>query len=146
MLHNDPNLRNALLNGQKITLLDWELAGIGDPRKEVAHVCAWYGLNDELTKVFLTAYYGRAPNDKELQILKKLKTQILLEFAWVGLSTLKTNVDQQTWDNYYDQASPKTVEDLSLIQMQSENKPSDEVTRNIFLGLIKQFMIEATKK
>lgn len=146
MLHNDPNLRNMLLNGQKITLLDWELSGIGDPRKEVAHVCAWYGLNDELTRVFLTAYYDRVPTDKELQILKNLKTQILLEFAWVGLSTLKTNLDQSTWDKHYDQASPKTVEDLSLIQMQSENKPSDEVTRDIFLGLIKQFMIEATKK
>ena len=84
MLHNDPNLRNVLLNGQKIMLLDWELAGIGDPRKEVAHICAWYGLSDELTKAFLTAYYNRAPTDQELQTLKKLKTQILLEFAWVG--------------------------------------------------------------
>ena len=145
MLHNDLNLRNVLLNGKKITLLDWELAGIGDPRKEVAHVCAWYGLNDELTKVFLTAYYDRAPANKELQVLKTLKTQILLEFAWVGLSTLKTNLDQQAWDKYYDQATPQTVEDLSRIQMQSETKPDDEVTRNIFLGLIKQFMIETTK-
>ena len=111
----------------------------------MAHVCAWYGLNDELTKVFLTAYYDRAPANKELQVLKTLKTQILLEFAWVGLSTLKTNLDQQAWDKYYDQATPQTVEDLSRIQMQSETKPDDEVTRNIFLGLIKQFMIETTK-
>ncbi|MBX9696462.1 MAG: phosphotransferase [Alphaproteobacteria bacterium] len=146
MLHNDPNLRNVLLNGEKITLLDWELSGVGDPRKEVAHVCAWYGLNDELINAFLTGYYDRAPTNKELQILKKLKTQILLEFAWVGLSTLKTDLDQQTWDKYYDQASPKTIEDLSLIQMQSENKPTDEVTRDIFLGLIKQFTIENKKE
>jgi len=145
MLHNDPNLRNVLLNDKKITLLDWELAGIGDPRKEVAHVCAWYGLNDELTEVFLTAYYDRSPNNAELQTLKKLKTQILLEFAWVGLSTLKADLDQQTWNKYYNQATPKTVEDLSLIQMQSESKPSDEFTRDIFLGLIKQFMIETSK-
>jgi uncharacterized membrane protein/thiamine kinase-like enzyme len=146
MLHNDPNLRNVLLNGENIILLDWELAGIGDPRKEVAHVCAWYGLDDELMNVFLTGYYDRAPTNKELQILKKLKTQILLEFAWVGLSTLKTDLDQATWDKYYDQASPKTVEYLSLIQMQSENKPADEVTRDIFLGLIKQFLIESKKE
>lgn len=143
MLHNDPNLRNILSHGNKITLLDWELAGMGDPRKEVAHVCAWYGLDEELTEIFLTAYYDRVPTDGELQTLKKLKTQILLEFAWVGLSTLQADFDQQTWDKYYDQASPKTVKDLSLIQMQSESKPSDEVTRDIFLGLIKQFMIEA---
>jgi uncharacterized membrane protein/thiamine kinase-like enzyme len=146
MLHNGPNLRNVLLDDEKITLLDWELAGIGDPRKEVAHVCSWYGLNDELTKIFLTAYYGRKPTNKELQVLKTLKTQILLEFAWVGLSTLKSSFDQQTWDKYYDQAGPKTVEDLSLIQMQSEIKPDDAVTRDIFLGLIKQFMIESKKE
>jgi len=146
MLHNDLNLRNVLVNGEKITFLDWELAGIDDSRKEVAHVCAWYGLNEELTNVFLTAYYGRAPTNGELQILKKLKTQILLEFAWVGLSTLKTDLDQQAWDKYYDQASPNTVEDLSRIQMQSENKPADEVTRTLFLGLIKQFMIETSMK
>jgi thiamine kinase-like enzyme len=146
MLHNDPNLRNVLLNNDKIILLDWELSGIGDPRKEIVHVCAWYGLNDELMNAFLTGYYDRVPTNKELQILKKLKTQILLEFAWVGLSTLKADLDQATWDKYYDQASPKTVEDLSLIQMQSENKPADEVTRNIFLGLIKQFLIESKKE
>lgn len=146
MLHNDPNLRNILWNNDKITLLDWELAGIGDPIKEIAHVCAWYGINDKLTKSFLTSYYNREPTNKELQILKQLKIQILLEFAWVGLSTLKTDLDQQTWDKYYDQAPPKTVEDLSVIQMQSENKPSDEITRDIFLGLIKQFMIESSQK
>ncbi len=145
MLHNDPNLRNVLLNNDKIILLDWELSGIGDLRKEVAHVCAWYGLNDELANVFLKAYYGREPTDQELQTLKKLKAQILLEFAWIGLSTLKTDLDQETWDKYYDQASPKAVEELSLIQMTSESKPSDEITRNIFLGLIKQFMMETTK-
>ena len=138
--------RNVLLNNDKIILLDWELSGIGDPRKEIVHVCAWYGLNDELMNAFLTGYYDRVPTNKELQILKKLKTQILLEFAWVGLSTLKADLDQATWDKYYDQASPKTVEDLSLIQMQSENKPADEVTRNIFLGLIKQFLIESKKE
>ncbi len=77
--------------------------------------------------------------------MKKLKTQILLEFAWIDLSTLKIDLDQETWDKYYDQARPKAVEELSLIQMISETKPSDEITGNIFLGLIKQFMIEAKK-
>lgn len=146
MLHNDPNLRNIMLHNNKITLIDWELTGIGDPRKEVAHVCAWYGLNNELTRVFLNAYYGREPTNQELSILQKLRIQILLEFAWVGLSTLKADLDQRTWDKYYEQAHLSTVEDLSIIQMQSESKPSDEVTRSIFLGLIKEFMIEVNKK
>ena len=101
---------------------------------EVAHVCAWYGLNDELTNVFLKAYYAREPTNKELKTLKKLKTQILLEFAWIDLSTLKTDLDQETWDKYYDQASSKAVEELSLIQMISETKPSDEIQETSFWG------------
>lgn len=145
MLHNDPNLRNILLHNDEITLIDWELAGIEDPRKEIAHVCAWYGLDDELTKIFLTAYYNREPTNKELLLLKKIKTLITLEFAWIGLSTLKTNFNQKTWDAYYKKAPPKTIEDLSIIQINSKNKPSDEITMELFLGLIKQFMKEVKK-
>ena len=66
--------------------------------------------------------------------MKKLKTQILLEFAWIDLSTLKTDLDQETWDKYYDQASSKAVEELSLIQMISETKPSDEIQETSFWG------------
>lgn len=147
MLHNDPNLRNVLLEKDKeIILLDWELAGLGDPRKEIAHIVAWYGLNDQLTNYFLTAYYGREPTNKELEVLHKLKIQILLEFSWVGLSTLKTHLDQETWDKYYEKVSPKTIEDLSLIQMQSETNPSERIKRDVFLGLIKQFQIETSKQ
>lgn len=146
MLHNDPNLRNIMLHDNKITLIDWELGGIGDPRKEVAHVCAWYGLNEELMRVFLKAYYSREPTNQELNIIAQLRTQILLEFAWVGLSTLKADLDQETWDQYYEQAPLSTVEDLSLIQMKSENKPSNAITRGIFLGLIKQFMTQVSNK
>ncbi|MBY0353514.1 phosphotransferase [Candidatus Babeliales bacterium] len=143
MLHNDLNLRNIVLNNDHITLLDWELAGVEDPRKEIAHVCAWYGLDDELTITFLSAYYGRRPTEEELLILKKLKTLILLEFAWVGLSSLKADFNQMMWDKDYEQASPKTIEALSIIQMESETKPSDKTTREIFLGLVKQFMLNA---
>jgi thiamine kinase-like enzyme len=147
MLHNDLNLRNVLLDkDKKITLLDWELAGLGDPRKEVAHIVAWYGLDEKLTNSFLTAYYGRTPTNKELEVLRKFKIQILLEFAWVGLSTFKNHLDQETWDKYYEKVSPKTIEDLSLIQMQSETDPPERIKRDTFLGLIKQFQIETSKQ
>ena len=145
MLHNDPNLRNVLWNGKKIFLLDWELAGLADPRKELAHICAWYGLNDKLTDVFLSSYLKRKPSFQELLINEKMKKIILLEFAWVGLSSLKNHISINDWDSFYAKAGPKTVEDLSLIQINSESKPSDETLRIIYLGLIKQFIIKVTK-
>ncbi|MBN8828977.1 MAG: phosphotransferase, partial [Sphingobacteriia bacterium] len=145
MLHNDPNLRNVLWNGKKIFLLDWELAGLEDPRKELAHICAWYGLNEKLTDVFLSSYLKRKPSSQELLTNEGIKKIILLEFAWVGLSSLKNNISINEWDRLYSEAEPKKVEDLSLIQMSSENKPSVETLRMIYLGLIKQFINEVTK-
>jgi len=145
VLHNDPNLRNVLWNGKKIFLLAWELAGLADPRKELAHICAWYGLNDKLTDVFLSSYLKRKPSFQELLINGKMKTIILLEFAWVGLSSLKNHISINDWDSFYAKAGPKTVEDFFFFEKNSESKPSDETLRIIYLGLIKQFIIKVTK-
>jgi thiamine kinase-like enzyme len=143
MLHNDPNLRNVLCtNDNQIVLLDWELSGIGDPRKEVAHVLAWYGLDSKLSVEFLSAYFGRKPTSDEINTFDSLKTQILLEFAWVGLSTLSSNLSQQEWDELYEKTPLSIIENLSIIQMENKTKPSEEETRAIFLGLIKHFMLK----
>jgi aminoglycoside phosphotransferase (APT) family kinase protein len=147
MLHNDPNLRNIMWHNKKITLLDWELSGVEDPIKELAHVCAWMGLNENLTKEFLSSYYGRNVTAKEMLVIEKLRKMILLEIAWVGLSSLKTDthLSQKMWDELYEKAPPQTVETLSIIQMNSEKKPSEEKLMKVFLGLIKQFMLETIK-
>ena len=142
MLHNDPNLRNVLWDGSKIILLDWELSGVGDPRKEVAHVLAWYGLDSKLTVEFLSAYFGKKPTLDEIKTFDSLKTQILLEFGWVGLSTLSSNLSQKEWDELYEKTPSSTIENLSIIQMENKTKPSEEETRAIFLGLIKNFMLK----
>ena len=141
VLHNDPNLRNIMLSDGKVIFVDWELAGVEDPRKELAHVCAWMGLNANLTEVFLSAYYGRKPSSEELVLMKNLRKMIHLEFAWVGLSTVRENeFDQKTWDQLYETTVPRTVEYLSITQMNSERKPSESDLINLYLGLLKQFM------
>ena len=140
MLHNDPNLKNVLWDSSKIILLDWELAGLGDPKKEIAHVLAWYGLDKKLATEFLKIYFERQPTLSEKQVLDNLKTQILLEFAWVGLSTLTKKLTQKEWDNLYKKAPSTNIKNLSIIQLHYKTKPPEEETRKIFLGLIKNFM------
>lgn len=144
VLHNDPNLRNIIWHNAHITFLDWEVAGIENPHKEIAHICAWMGLNDQFTNLFLSAYYDREPTVQELFVIETVRKIILLEFAWIGLSSLEagTQLNQTTWDQLYEQASPKKLDTLSILQMSSTEQPSEETIRNIFLGFIKQFMIE----
>ena len=45
-------------------------------------------------------------------------------------------------DELYEKTPLSTIENLSTIQMANKTKPSEEETRAIFLGLIKNFMLK----
>ncbi|MFT5140101.1 MAG: thiamine kinase [Lysobacterales bacterium] len=68
LCHNDL-LNHNILESDKVMLIDWEFAGMGDPWFDLAIVVQHHGLGEKLGKLFLTAYLQRKPTAKELDRL-----------------------------------------------------------------------------
>jgi aminoglycoside phosphotransferase (APT) family kinase protein len=60
--HNDPNPRNLIFDGERLWLVDWELAFRNDPLVDLAILANAFAEPPELETALLTAWRGRAPN------------------------------------------------------------------------------------
>jgi hypothetical protein len=60
--HNDPNPRNILFDGERVWLIDWELAFRNDPLVDVAILATDLAATPELEDVLLEAVFSRAPD------------------------------------------------------------------------------------
>jgi len=69
LCHNDL-LNHNILESDRIVLIDWEFAGMGDPYFDLAVVLQHHGLGEKLGKQFLKAYLQRKPNDTDLERLR----------------------------------------------------------------------------
>jgi len=90
--HNDLLLGNFLDDGQRIRIVDWEYAAMGDPFFDLGNFAAHLSLSDDQEAVLLDAYLGQAPAP-ELARLKLMKIlSDLREAMWamvqVTISTL----------------------------------------------------------
>jgi Ser/Thr protein kinase RdoA (MazF antagonist) len=59
--HNDPNPRNILFDGQRLWLIDWELAFRNDPLVDLAILATDLAETPELEGALLHAAFGREP-------------------------------------------------------------------------------------
>jgi len=79
LCHNDLNPQNIFFNGD-VKLIDWEYAWVNDRYFDVASVCVEFGLDEEMQKVFLDAYFeGDYALDK-LEAYKILYAQLCKEW------------------------------------------------------------------
>ncbi len=60
--HNDPNPRNILFDGQRVWLVDWELAFLNDPLVDVAILTTDLVEAPDLQEVLLRAALGAVPD------------------------------------------------------------------------------------
>jgi len=66
LCHNDLVCQNVL-EGERLFLIDWEYAGIGDPFFDLAVVVQHHGLDTESARGFLDAYLGRSASAQEIE-------------------------------------------------------------------------------
>jgi Phosphotransferase enzyme family len=59
--HNDPNPTNIVFDGQRLWLIDWEIAFCADPLVDVAITADNFAATPELEAVLLHAWLGRNP-------------------------------------------------------------------------------------
>ncbi len=60
--HNDLNPGNVLSDGERLWLIDWDGACMGDPLFDVAGLLHWFGMDDERKARFLAAYSEGTPS------------------------------------------------------------------------------------
>ena len=69
LCHNDLVCHNVL-EGERLLLIDWEYAGIGDPFFDLAVVVQHHGLDEKSMHDFLRAYLERSTSDREIKHLQ----------------------------------------------------------------------------
>jgi len=104
LCHNDLLAANIMDDGQRLWLIDWEYAAIGNPLFDLASISANCGLPDELEARLLEVYSG-AFDHEELHQVHVLKTVSLLrEALWAVIQTVMSDIDfdytQYARDNF----------------------------------------------
>lgn len=95
--HGDLNPSNILVDdsNNNITIIDWTTATWQDPFVELSYFCLLSNLSSTQEKVFLEAYFGRTPSEKECEILREEKAKICLLTATLWLRFSET-LEEQT--------------------------------------------------
>ena len=65
LCHNDPVAQNWIDTKDRLWLIDWEYAGIGDPWFDLAVIVTHHQLDDDLRHHFVTTYLRREPRTNE---------------------------------------------------------------------------------
>ena len=77
--HNDPNRQNVLFDGERLWLIDWELAFANDPLIDVGILAENFAPAPEAAEALLGAWLGRAP-DRALRARFALARQLSRAF------------------------------------------------------------------
>jgi thiamine kinase-like enzyme len=83
--HNDLLPGNIIFAGQgaRILIVDWEYAGMGDPRFDLGNLSVNNGFDDATDERLLAAYYGAVPTDGARAALKLMRVMSdAREAAW----------------------------------------------------------------
>jgi len=86
--HNDPNPRNILFDGERLWLIDWELAFRNDPLVDLAILTTELLEAPELEDVLLEAAFGRMPSGRLRARLGVIRLLTRLYYGCVVLDSL----------------------------------------------------------
>jgi aminoglycoside phosphotransferase (APT) family kinase protein len=86
--HNDPNPRNILFDGERVWLVDWELACRNDPLVDVAILTTEIAETPELEDALLEATFGVTPNGRLRARLSVIRLLTRLFYGCIVLDSL----------------------------------------------------------
>ena len=87
--HHDANPGNLLFDGERLWLVDWELAGAGDPFYDLGTLCVYAYPGPEERALLLASYLERPPTPAERARLAVATAQALAFYA-VVFATIAT--------------------------------------------------------
>ena len=65
LCHNDVYDKNILYHNNKMELIDWEFAGVGDPAFDMSRVLLFFCPEDKIIDKYLAFYFGRNASELE---------------------------------------------------------------------------------
>lgn len=86
--HNDPNPRNILFDGERLWLIDWELASRNDPLVDLAILTTEFAETPDLEDVLLEAALGVAPDQRLRARLQVIRLLARLFYGCIVLDSL----------------------------------------------------------
>jgi aminoglycoside phosphotransferase (APT) family kinase protein len=84
--HNDINPRNVLFDGERLWLVDWELAFGNDPFADLANIANNFSEVSDVDNLVLEGWLGRAPDDDTRLRLALMRDLHRLFYAGLMLS------------------------------------------------------------
>lgn len=80
--HNDLLRANLLSEGERIWLIDWEYAGMGDPMFDLANLSSNHEFEDDENEFLLAAYFGEVGDEQRRDLALMRFMSLLREAAW----------------------------------------------------------------
>lgn len=102
--HGDMMPGNVLDDGERVWIIDWEYAGIGDPRFDLAGFCSNCELDEEAELLLLRAYGGAEPDARRRRAHRVLRAMAALrESLWAVIKGAGGAVADFDYDAYRDE-------------------------------------------
>lgn len=90
LCHNDVHHLNLMSDGNRLWLLDWEYAGIGDPFFDLAAVCCYHDYSQALRNQLLLAYRGELTTADSLRLQRMCWLFDYIKVLWLTVRALET--------------------------------------------------------
>lgn len=112
--HNDLLPANFLHDGERILLVDWEYAAMGDPWFDLGNFAANNELGDDHEELLLEAYFGEPATDRRRAALKLFRlVSDLREAMWgvVQTAVSELDFDFQGWaDRHFERLAESSAD------------------------------------
>ncbi len=90
LCHNDPYYRN-FLDGERLWVIDWEYAGMGDPLYDLAGV--GYTLDDAGRDLLLSSYFGHSDAARRRDLDRLIAVSLCWNVMWSLLQVGASSID-----------------------------------------------------
>jgi thiamine kinase-like enzyme len=92
--HDDLLTANWLREGDRLRIVDWEYAGMGDPAFDLGNFAGHHDLDAAGEVALLTAYLGVAPSDPQLAVVRLMRLMAAFwEAMWGVLQGTVSELD-----------------------------------------------------
>jgi thiamine kinase-like enzyme len=93
LCHNDLLNANFIDDGERIRIVDWEYAGLGDPFFDLANFAINHELDPESRQALLEAYFGELRDDDEMALELMRFMSDFREAMWGVLQNVVSSLD-----------------------------------------------------
>ena len=101
--HNDLLAGNMLFDGEKLCIVDWEYAGMGDRFFDLGNLAVNNGFDEAAEESLLESYFGEPPTPSRLAALRLMRFMSdFREAMWGALQNVVSELDFD-FEGYADQ-------------------------------------------